>query len=219
MSFSILLILIAITFHCNGKVNITKYLSGLKVEFDFNEHLMNTLLSKTSDYCREDIKNHSIAILSSQSNSKCKLFSEYFVNMKQVKKCNDIGDKEYFNALSKILLAEITKAECDLFSNCTLTNFFRECWMGQLDGLYYVPPIVTDLTPADKGRFESRFLKFSSKSVKNVCCLVKRATKCEQIFTDKNCSFLWKASKPDFLTTFKVFSWKTIGTRQSDPSI
>lgn len=168
-------------------VSLAKSFYSLEFEPDFNRDLLDTLLSKTTDYCRADILIH---LESAQNNSNCDFFAKYFIEIKEVKKCNNTGDIERLNALNNLLLAESSKSECAKFSSFTLNNFFKKCWISQLDGLHYIPPIVTDLTPVDAGRFDSRFSKFSNKSVRNVCCLVERAATC---FEHIQSEHFWKS--------------------------
>lgn len=184
-----------------------KYRFGSKPEMDLNHEYLVTLLLNTTDSCRTDIQDNLLGTMKTfqekstksprNRNPRCEILYRYFITLRKVKQCDGSGDEEYFHALNNNLFAEINSVECGLFPTCTLTHFFKECWMNQLDGLHYIPPIVTDLTPADKDRFESRFLKFSNKSMKNVCCLVKRAKICEEELFNISCTFTMEGFDKD----------------------
>lgn len=201
-----------------------KYRFGLKPKMDLNEEYLVTLLPNTTESCQEDIQENLLGTMSRFQNRssksilgnmspKCEILYTYFITLKEVKECDGFGNNRYFSALNNLLLAKMNSVECGLYPTCTLTHFFKECWIKQLDGLHYIPPIMTDLTPADKDRFESRLLKFSNESVKNVCCLVKRATSCEEQFINVNCTFAIEGFGEDaseyIKDTFMEIYWKT----------
>lgn len=211
-------------FYCDGTFLMPKFDDNKIPDVDLNEENLNKLLPETTEACREDIRSRlhesQERILRNAkkgypiikySTLECGIVYSHFKFLKNVQQCNNSGDKEYFNALNNLLLEELSN--CSLFPSCTLNDFFRKCWINQLVGLHYIPPIVTDITPADEGRYVKRFLEFSNKATQNVCCLIKRAKVCEEQFIENNCTFANKRISERFSKyikkTFMENYWKT----------
>lgn len=102
--------------------------------------------------------------------------------------CKSEGDKDFFVKWTDFMYVDVKRCMATTFPACSMDEFYRDCWIGSMNGLHYIPPFVTDITTHDIQHFPKKFSRFSSENRRDTCCLIQRATECFNNIAITQCS-------------------------------